>query len=97
MTIDMIRSVWVFNGEGSRFPSGIFALRDSAEIWIRQHQLTGILTEYPLDIGVYEWAIQNGVFRPKRPDQQSSKFVGGFTSAHMAHVHFEAGVAVAGG
>jgi hypothetical protein len=97
MTTDAIRSVWVFNGEGARFPSGVFTSRDLAGAWIERNRLSGILTEYPLDVGVFEWAVQNGLFLPKPAHEQSPKFIGGFTSAHMDHVHFEAGVVASGG
>jgi hypothetical protein len=87
----MANEVWVFNGDNARFPSGVFASRQSAEAWISRHRLTGVLTKYPVDMGVYDWAVQNAFFTPKRPDQHSPNFIGGFTSASLDHVHFEDG------
>lgn len=87
-------SVWVFNGERSRLPGGVFGSRAEAEAWIERHGLTGLLTEYPVGVGVYEWAIASGRFTPKRPDQQTGEFIGRFTSASLAHVHYENGKAV---
>ena len=84
-----MQQVWVFNG-GGPFPSGVFSDRDKAEAWIAEHGLTGTLTLYPLDIGVYQWAIENGYFTPKRDDQQSAKFVERFTCGHE-HYHYENG------
>lgn len=79
-------TVWVFNGDGGAgFPSGVFASRASAEAWIRQNKLTGVLTEYPLGVGVYDWAVQRNLFVPKRPEHSSPKFIGGFSSAHQSH------------
>lgn len=84
-------SVWVFNGERSPFPSGVFTSREKAEAWIAHHRLSGVLTRYPLDDGVYDWAVSSGVFRPSRDDQRSSGFIGRFSSASQDHDHFEDG------
>jgi len=46
--------IWVFSGESSRFPSRLFRSRESAETWIGQHEVSGVLTAYPLDTGVYD-------------------------------------------
>lgn len=83
--------IWVFHGTGAQFASGVFTSREGAAAWIASHRLTGVLTRYPLDQGVYEWAIENGVFTPNRPDQSSSAFIGRFTSASQEHYHFEEG------
>lgn len=85
-----IEYVWVFNAEGGRFPGAVFAARDLAEAWVRKHRLTGVLTRYPLDTGVYEWAVKAGHFSPKS-HQLSGTFIGRFTSANMEHMHFERG------
>jgi hypothetical protein len=87
-------TVWVFSGDNARFPSGVFVSRTLAEAWISRHHLTGLLTQYPVDVGVFDWAIQNAFFKPKRPEHESPKFIGGFTSANLEHVHFEDGVVV---
>lgn len=83
--------VWVFNGARSNFPSGIFTDLDRAERWIEQHRLTGTLTMYPVDAGVYDWAIDKGLFRPDQPHQATPDFIGGFTSASIEHHHYEDG------
>lgn len=80
--------VWVFNGGGA-YPSGVFTTRELAESWIALHKLTGVLTKYPLDVGLYEWAIGSGAFKPKRPDQSESRFIGRFNSASLEHHHYE--------
>ncbi|WP_165251068.1 DUF7710 domain-containing protein [Paludisphaera soli] len=59
-----METVWVFMGEGASHPAGVFADEGSARLWIRNHGLTGILTEYPLGRGVYDYAIERGWFRP---------------------------------
>ena len=79
-------SVWVFNGEGSSFPSGVFTSREAAEAWIAKHALSGTLTAYPLDTGIYEWAISKGYYSSEKP--VSAILVGRFSSAYQDHAHF---------
>jgi len=83
------RTVWVFVGSGARLPSGVFSSRDLAEEWIRTNRLAGLLTEYPLDQSAYDWAVENGHFRPSKPEHGTPKFVAGFTSAMLPHFHYE--------
>jgi hypothetical protein len=85
--------IWAFVGENARFPSGLFSSIDDAKDWIALHKLSGVLTKYPLNKGVCEWAIEIGIFTPKKPEHSSSTFVGRFSSAGMEHYHFENGVA----
>ena len=86
-----IDSVWVFNGDGARFPSGIFTSKDNAARWIEQHGLSGVLTAYPVDEGVFDWAIRTGMFDAKSDKHTSPEFIQGFTSAAQEHVHYERG------
>jgi hypothetical protein len=85
--------VWVFNGLGGRFPGGVFARLSLAEEWIARHALTGVLTAYPLDRGVHEWAVEQGIFRVDK--QLDSHAIGRFTSASQEHYHYEDGVRTA--
>jgi hypothetical protein len=90
----MTKQIWVFNGAGGRFPSGVFSSRESAASWIRQRGLTGVLTAYPLNEGAYEWAVANRFFTPKSDEHTSSEFIQRFTSASQEHFHFENGDSV---
>lgn len=83
--------IWVFNGAGSKFPNGVFRSRERAEQWIRSNGLTGVLTAYPLDTGIYDWAIERGFFRPRREDQALPDFIQRFSSAYLEHYHYTAG------
>ena len=83
-------TVWVFNG-GNSFPAGVFSSLAIAEEWIKQHRLTGILTKYPLDVGIYEWTVSKGYFNPKREDQKTPQFIARFSSAYQEHFHYEDG------
>lgn len=81
--------VWVFNGERARFPAAVFTNRESAERWISDNALSGVLTAYPLDRSAYDWAVGEGYFTPNKP--ASAEFVAGFTSAHQEHYHYVEG------
>jgi hypothetical protein len=84
--------IWVFQAPlKGRFAGGLFSTRAEAEAWIERHALSGVLTLYPLDEGVYNWAIQKGLFRPKKPHESEAPFIGGFTTASQPHYHYEGG------
>lgn len=85
------RHVWIFNGSGGRFPGAVFDSKDKALVWIQGRKLSGVLTCYPVDIGVYDWAIANGLFKPSKPQHASPEFIGRFTTAGQEHYHFENG------
>jgi hypothetical protein len=86
-----MQSVWVFNGEKAQFPSGVFSTQENAEAWIAAQGLSGTLTQYPMDVGVYDWAVQKGSFKPKRDDQRSAEFIAQFSSALQVHFHYRNG------
>lgn len=83
--------VWIFNGHKNHFPSGVFRSREEAEAWIRRHKLDGTLTEYPVGVAVYEWAVESGVFTPKDDKHRSAEFIANFSTAAQKHHHYEAG------
>lgn len=87
--------VWVFNGGGS-FPSGVFTSIEVAEAWIGANRLTGALTAYPLNTGIYDWAVTRGYFTPKRENQRSPGFIGRFSSGALEHHHYEDGISPRG-
>jgi hypothetical protein len=82
--------IWVFQGDGAQFPSAVFSNRPAAEEWITLHTLNGVLTAYPLNTGVYEWAKREGYFTPNKPI--GSDFVGSFSSAYQEHYHYTDGI-----
>jgi hypothetical protein len=85
-------SIWVFNGARSTFPSGVFTRHELAEEWIRMHALTGTLTQYPVDTGMYEYAIAARSFTPKKPEHATSEFVARFSGGGLDHWHYENGL-----
>jgi hypothetical protein len=92
MTASDEPGVWVFNGTGGQFPSGVFSTIEKADEWIAKHKLSGVLTWYPLDVGVYEWTIEKKYFLPRKDYQQTAHFIQGFSSAYTGHYHYENGV-----
>ncbi len=84
--------VYVFNNPNkSRFSGGVFSDKIIAEKWIKKNLLTGVLTLYPLDKGIFEWAIENDFFVIKTEQHRSPDFISGFTSALQEHYHYENG------
>lgn len=81
--------VWIFNGGKARFPSAVFADRNSAEHWIATHKLKGLLTKYPVGESVYDWVIRNDYFHPKSEGEKESDFIGNFSSGYMEHHHYD--------
>jgi hypothetical protein len=49
------------------------------------------LTKYPVGVGVYDMALEAGIFTPKRDEQRSAEFIGRFSSANLEHYHYENG------
>jgi hypothetical protein len=88
--------IWVFTGARSTpstnatFPGGVFSSRLRAEEWITKHGLSGVLTMYRLDVGAYDWAVENGAFKPKKPHHFTPEFIGRFAGGEI-HFHYETG------
>jgi len=69
----------------SRFCGGVFTEKDIAETWINKNELSGVLTVYPINRAVYDWAIEKDFFRPVIEKHFSSEFKAGFSSASQEH------------
>ncbi len=91
MNIEDYQYAWVFNGAPWQPASGVFSSMILAEDWIHADKLSGLLTAYPLDIGVYDWAIKEKIFHPKKDRDFTAHFIGQFTSASQPHYHYENG------
>ena len=83
--------VWLFNGEMGKFASAVFIELALAEEWIKNNSLTGVLTRYPVNTGVYDWAIKEGLFKITKEEHTSAQFIGKFTTAGLEHYHYEKG------
>lgn len=88
------QSVWLFQGEQASFASAVFSDKFNAMAWIAENSVSGILTEYPIDICAYDWAVKNEFFVAKKEHHQTSAFKQNFTSASQAHYHYKDGVEV---
>ena len=81
--------VYVFHGTGARFAAAVYEAFAEAAADIENHKLSGMLTWYPVGRTVYDHAVEEGLFTPKRV--ADGKFVQSFTSAMLDHHHFEDG------
>ncbi len=84
--------VWTFHGDGATLCSAVFSTKENADVWIAANLVSGILTLMPLDEGIYQWAIINEYFAPKKDYQKTGAFVQKFTSAYLEHYHYVDGV-----
>ncbi|MEP2653418.1 MAG: hypothetical protein ABJH06_15660 [Paraglaciecola sp.] len=91
-----MKSVWVFNKNNANFSGGVFNELVLAEIWIKDNLLSGIFTKYPLNQGVFDWAVENNMHSIKQEKlaekRKQPNFIGGFTSASQEHYHYENGI-----
>jgi frataxin-like iron-binding protein CyaY len=94
--IEPYKAVWVFNGENTQLSGGIFEKYEDANSWIKHNKLTGILTKYPLNKGVFDWAEENDLINMKKEKIELKRndpwFIGGFTTASMEHFHYKNGL-----
>lgn len=91
-TVDSARAtVWIFHGDASRHASAVFRTEQDAQVWIEQHSLSGLLTEYPVGDGCYDIAVREARFNPSKEHHGTSDHVAGFSPGWTRHVHFENG------
>ncbi|WDE01477.1 DUF7710 domain-containing protein [Thalassomonas actiniarum] len=90
-----MNSVWIFNKNNSSYSGGVFSELTKAENWILENKLSGMLTKYPLDQGVWDWACKNNMhnLKAEKVAEKGSNpvFIGGFTTASQEHYHYENG------
>lgn len=86
-----LKTIWIFHGQGAQFSSGVFISKVLAEESIVKYQLSGMLTEYPIDILCYDFAIENDYFTPSKPHHYEAKTIQRF-SPPLEHYHYENGV-----
>ncbi|MGL6225193.1 MAG: DUF7710 domain-containing protein [Thermoguttaceae bacterium] len=80
--------VWIITGGGT-FPCGCFSSLEKAEDWIRSNKVTCTVTKYPLNQSLYDYAISEGYFVPKKEYQLLSKFKAKFSCASAEHYHYQ--------
>ncbi len=79
--------VWIFHGDDARYASGVFTDRATALAWTERHTLTGVLTQYTVGDGCYDFAVRDGSFRPTKPHHGNPGHVGGFSPSRTEHIH----------
>lgn len=70
--------IWMIPNSDNLNIIGCFTDKVAAEKYIYDHQLKCILTQYPLDISVYDWVIENGFWKPKSDLQKNWKIYWSF-------------------
>lgn len=83
--------IYLFNGQQAKFTSAVFITFEKAKAWVEQHHLSGILIEYPLDTGCYDWAIEQGHFVEFSPIDRAPIFIENFISIYQKSWHFAYG------
>ena len=87
-----IETIWTFSGEKSNFPAGVFTTRELAEKWIDHYQLSGALTSYPVNTGVYDYAVKTGTYKPVKDVAVTPAFIQNFSDARQEHYFYKHGV-----
>ena len=87
----IINTIWIFHGANGRFSSGVFSSLKNGESWIKKHKLSGVLTEYPIDEGIFDWSVRNNFFEPKNSNEKDPNFIQKFSCANQEHYHYEDG------
>lgn len=77
--------VWVFQCKSAE--AGVFTEFRLAALWARQHKVSGLLTRFPLNQGIYDWAVENDYLTEKQIGHgREGLYLGTFK-----HFHFENG------
>lgn len=87
------RTLWLFRGPRylPGFPSAVVSERTVAEAWITRMGTSGTLMRYPVNLGVYAWAVASGLFVPREQSERSPEFIESFSSVHQEHYHYDRG------
>jgi len=76
MDRDLAKSIiYVLDSGPGCFPAGIFRSRGEAESVIREKGLSGLLTEYPVDVLVYDHNLEGGHIRLTKAWQTTAKYI----------------------
>lgn len=78
---------WVFHGQSVGNASAIFSTFIKASEWCQENRVSGILSKYPIDIALYDWAASKHGFKRHVSDAGKEDF----TEGGQQHIHFEQG------
>ena len=79
--------MWIVMGDGGSLPIGVFSSHEKARKWIKKYKIAGYLGKFPVDIGVYDWLVDVGYFKPEKHPPMNRQT---FASGSLEHEHFEA-------
>lgn len=82
-------SIWVFQEGWGILPRAVFRSREEGDRWVVENDLRGVLTEYPLGTGVYDWLLESGSLNIKRDEQKMPGYIARFSSAYQDHYHYD--------
>jgi hypothetical protein len=82
-------TLWIFHGDHARYAAGVFDTLDVGLAWAADHQVTGVLAEYPHG-GAYDAAVDEGRFTPSQAQHGTADHVAAFTPG-LRHVHLTEG------
>ena len=71
------KRIWVFQGDRGRGIGAVFGDLDGARSWIQRHRLDGSLSEYPMNTGLYDWALDQGNHQAPA-DGDTASFIANF-------------------
>ena len=84
--------LWVFLGIDSDFPAAVFSERDKAESWINRYKLNGNVILYPVDITLYDRAIQNNYISGDNPEVSTKEFISNYTPDRLKQLVYQEGI-----
>lgn len=82
-------TVWIFQGDRARHPSGVFDTLEAGLAWAAEWHVTGIMAEYPRG-GAYDVAVGEGRFTPTKPHHGTADHVAAFGPG-LRHIHLTDG------
>lgn len=83
------KETFVFVGEGSDFPLGIFTALENAKEYMEKYSLSGTVNQFPINIGIMIGGIEEDLFKVKNEYQKGPKFIERFSYASIEHFHFK--------
>ena len=85
-----LHRAWVLLLHRDRETRAVFSTLGRATAAVPREHASGLLTEFPIDVGAWNFAVAIGGFRVKKPHQREADFIADFTSP-LDHLHLEEG------
>ncbi len=78
-------AVWIFHGDHARYASGVFDTLDAGLAWAAEHQVTGILADYPHG-GAFDVAVSESRFTPSKAHHGTAEHVAAFSPGYVMSI-----------